>query len=123
MTNNQSSISFKKEDGKPITFNFQLENGLPYKTIICPKFKVVKSNKTKEFGIYSYLNSEEIEILKNININSYLCNLEEVWLISDNYYVVFENLNDTIIEELKNKNLGFCFFNLNKEFIKGIKFE
>ena len=57
MNENQSSIILKKENGKPITFNFQLENGLPYKTIICPKFKVVKSNKTKEFGIYSYLNS------------------------------------------------------------------
>ena len=35
---------------------------------------------------------------------------------------VFKNLNDKIIQELKNKNLGFCFFNLNKEFIKGFKY-
>ena len=45
----------------------------------------------------------------------------EIWLISETHYVVFENLNDKIIQELRNKNLGFYFFNEQKEFIRGFK--
>ena len=45
----------------------------------------------------------------------------EIWLMSETHYVVFENLNDKIIQELRNKNLGFYFFNEQKEFIRGFK--
>jgi len=125
--NSNSSVTFTKTDGKPITFNFQLENGLPYKPILTPNFETVHSNKTKDFAIYSYLTQSELEVIKNLEFSGYLNKIEnnsgEIWLLSNTYYVVFENLNDKIINELKNNNLGFCFFNSNKEFIKGFKFD
>lgn len=69
MSENQSNITFKKSDGKPITFNFQLENGLPYKPILTPKFKAVFSNISKEYGIYITLTTDELNTINLINTN------------------------------------------------------
>ena len=60
---NESSVEFKKTDGNPIKFNFQLPNGLPYKPLIIPELKFVRSKKTNEFGLYSYYKNEYLPIL------------------------------------------------------------
>ena len=122
---NESIVEFKKTDGNPIKFNFQLPNGLPYKPLIIPELKFVRSKKTNEFGLYSYYKNEYLPIIKNIHFTNYMEKIEnehvEIWLMSETHYVVFENLNDKIIQELRNKNLGFYFFNEQKEFIRGFK--
>ena len=124
---NESSVEFKKTDGNPIKFNFQLPNGLPYKPLIIPHYKTVQDTITKQIAIYSYLEQDEINIFNSLKIDGNLGIFKkddgEIWLIGNTHYIVFKNLNDKIIQELKNKNLGFCFFNLNKEFIKGFKFD
>ena len=51
---NESSVEFKKTDGNPIKFNFQLPNGLPYKPLIIPHYKTVQDTITKQIAIYSY---------------------------------------------------------------------
>lgn len=120
MTDNQSSISFKKEDGKPINFNFQLENGLPYKTILSPNFKFVHSKKTDEFGIYiTFSNNELIEL----NIIDFKLFNNDFWIILNNHYIVLYNLNDKIMNELNKNNLVFCFFDENEKFLNGFKLE
>ena len=124
---NESSVEFKKTDGNPIKFNFQLPNGLPYKPLIIPHYKTVQDTITKQIAIYSYLEQDEINIFNSLKIDGNLGIFKkddgEIWLIGNTHYIVFKNLNDKIIQELKNKNLVFCFFNLNKEFIKGFKFD
>ena len=122
---NESSVEFKKADGNPIKFNFQLPIGLPYKPLIIPELKLVRSKKSNEFGLYSYYKNEYLPIIKNIHFTDYMEKIEnehvEIWLISETHYVVFENLNDKIIQELRNKNLGFYFFNEQEKFIRGFK--
>ena len=124
---NESSVELKKADGSPIKFNFQLPNGLPYKPLIIPHYKTVQDTITKQIAIYSYLEQDEINIFNSLKIDGNLGIFKkddgEIWLIGNTHYIVFKNLNDKIIQELKNKNLVFCFFNLNKEFIKGFKFD
>ena len=116
---NESSVELKKADGSPIKFNFQLPNGLPYKPLIIPHYKTVQDTITKQIAIYSYLEQDEINIFNSLKIDGNLGIFKkddgEIWLIGNTHYIVFKNLNDKIIQELKNKNLGFCFFNLNKE--------
>ena len=122
---NESSVEFKKTDGNPIKFNFQLPNGLPYKPLIIPHYKTVQDTITKQIAIYSYLEQDEINIFNSLKIDGNLGIFKkddgEIWLIGNTHYVVFENLNDKIIQELRNKNLGFYFFNEQKEFIRGFK--
>ena len=48
---NESSVEFKKTDGNPIKFNFQLPNGFPVKTILNPPFDIFKSKKDESFFI------------------------------------------------------------------------
>lgn len=123
---NESSIEFKKTDGKTIKFNFQLPNGFPYKPLPTPSYKTVQDKDTKQIAIYSYL-EEELTIFKTLtveeNFGIFKNNEGEIWIICNTHYIGFKNLNNKIIEELKNKNLGFLFFNLNNNFIKGFKFE
>ena len=66
MSDNNSSITMKKSDGSPITFNFQLENGLPYKPILSPDFDFVHSDETNEYGIYITFSSKELIISKAV---------------------------------------------------------
>ena len=120
---NESSVEFKKTDGNPIRFNFQLPNGLPVKTILTPPFDFVHSSKTNEYGIYITFSQLELKDINQIDIIEFKIYNNDIWIILKNHYIVLYNLNDKIIQELKNKNLGFCFFNLNKEFIKGFKFD
>lgn len=124
MTDNQSIISFKKEDGNPITFNFQFENNLPIKPILNPKFKLVQSTTTKEFGIYITFTKNDQNTINSIDILNYkLFNNNEFWLILKNCYIVLTEFNAKIIQEIQNNNLVFCFFNENNEFIEGFKLE
>ena len=123
MTDSQSSISFKKEDGKPITFNFQLENDLPYKTILSPNFKFVHSKKTDEFGIYITFSNNELIELNSLNIIDFKLFNNDFWIILNNHYIVLYNLNNTIMNELNKNNLVFCFFDENEKFLNGFKLE
>ena len=122
---NESSVEFKKSDGKSTKFNFQLPNGLPYKPLIIPHYKTVQDTITKQIAIYSYLEQDEINIFNSLKIDGNLGIFKkddgEIWLIGNTHYIVFKNLNDKIIQELRNKNLGFYFFNEQKEFIRGFK--
>lgn len=111
-----------------LIFNFQMV----FHTNHCQhhhikQFKIKIQNKdTKQIAIYSYL-EEELTIFKTLtveeNFGIFKNNEGEIWIICNTHYIGFKNLNNKIIEELKNKNLGFLFFNLNNNFIKGFKFE
>ena len=122
MTDNQSSISFKKEDGKPITFNFQLENGLPVKPILNPPFDVLKNKKDSTLSIHVYLTTENISLIQSFSINDiYIENEKNIWIILKNGYIVLHKLPDIIISSIKNKNIIIGFFDTNKNIISQFK--
>lgn len=118
MTDNQSSISFKKEDGKPVTLNFQLENGLPIKPILNPPFDVFKNKKDSTLSIHIYLTTENISLIHSFSINDiYVENEKNIWIIFKNGYIVLHKLPDVIIDSIKNKNIIIGFFDTNKNII------
>lgn len=122
MTDNQSSISFKKEEGKPIIFNFQLENGLPVKPIINPPFDVLKNKKDSTLSIHVYLTTENISLIQSFSINDiYIENEKNIWIILKNGYIVLHKLPDMIISSIKNKNIIIGFLDTNKNIISQFK--
>jgi hypothetical protein len=122
MTDNQSSISFNKEDGNPITFNFQLENGLSVKPILNPPFDVFKNKKDSTLSIHIYLTTENISLIQSFSINDiYVEKEKNIWIILENGYIVLHKLPDTIISSIKNKNIIIVFFDTNKNIISQFK--
>lgn len=115
------------KDGSTLDLNFTYDNGLPTKPIINPAYQAMYSESTKQYALYIYLEEEELNDLGEIEIEGYLSrnnnDESEIWLFIKDVYLVLGNLNAKIIEQLKNKNLGFCFFKDDKTFIKGIKLE
>lgn len=123
MENNNSSVTFTKTDGKPITFNFQLENGLPYKPILSPDFRFVHSKKTNEFGIYINFSNSQLDEIISLEVIGFKLENNDFWIILNNCYIVLYNLNDKIMNELQRNNIVFCFFDDNEKFLNGFKLE
>jgi hypothetical protein len=122
MTNNQSSISFKKEDGKPITFNFQLENDLPYKPIIRPKFKIL-SNDINNLQFCIYLRSSFINSNKILNPENISFDIESnLWIHLKESYIVLMKIPDKIIRDIKNNNFELSFFDTTNNLIRNFSF-
>jgi hypothetical protein len=122
MTNNQSSISFKKEDGKPITFNFQLENDLPYKPIIRPKFKIL-SNDINNLQFCIYLRSSFINSNKILNPENISFDIESnLWIHLKESYIVLMKIPDKIIRDIKDNNFELSFFDTTNNLIRNFSF-
>jgi hypothetical protein len=119
--------TIKGKDGSTLELNFTYDNGLPTKPIINPAYQAMYSENTKQYALYIYLDEEDLKDLGEIIIEGYLSknnnDKSEVWLFIKDVYLVLGNLSAKIIEELKNKQLAFCFFKDDKTFIKGIKLE
>ena len=120
----KDSTVVKKSDGTNLKLNFQFENGLPIKDVIYPSYQVAKEDY--QYAVYVYFKESELKQVNFLEITGY--SIEEgisnkIWLLAKDYYIVFENLNNIIVREMHSKKLGFCFFDINNQFIKGIKFE
>ncbi len=117
----------KGKDGSTLELNFTYDNGLPTKPIINPAYQAMYSESTKQYALYIYIENEDLKDLGELVIEGYLSrnnnDKSEIWLFIQDVYLVLGNLNAKIIEELKNKQLAFCFFKDDKTFIKGIKLE
>ena len=119
-----SSVELKKADGKPITFNFQFENGLPVKPIINAVYKKGIHNKESIpiFIIYLQKNQEHIykeESVKDIfyehgndvnnlwiSFNSFYINLQKVDRLEYNkfYLGVLDSKDNYLKQVLLNAN-------------------
>lgn len=119
-----SEFKITGENGKTTTFTFKFDNGLPTKTIINPAYDICAYDDNT-YALYVYLSEENIRDLGKIEIRGYANSLsnKEIWFFINDKYLVLGNINDKIIEELNNARLAICFYNKNKDFIKGIKLE
>lgn len=116
-----SHVVLKKEDGSNTTFNFKFENGLPVKPIIECEYSVGYSKKNNCYVIAIYLNENNIQKLKPFNVDKVAYNNSEIWLLINENYIALNQLEDKIIYEYKNKELGFYFYDNKNNFICGKK--
>lgn len=116
----KNNINIKKNDGTPIKFNFQYENGLPVKPIIYPPFEALKNKKNNINSLYIFLPDDFIKNNNNINIEDiYIENDLNIWIVLENYYIVLQKNPSIIIESVKNKKINIRFFDTNKIIISG----
>ncbi|NCQ51797.1 hypothetical protein GW796_07880 [archaeon] len=113
------------KDGKNIELNFTFDNGLPTKPIIAPDYDVGYSKEEKFYALSMYFSNEDLETLEDCNIDSIYTSkeLKELWILINNHYVVFGDLDDKIIEEAENKKLVYYFFKSDETFITGIRID
>ena len=115
---NESSVEFKKTDGNPIKFNFQLPNGLPVKTILTPPFDIFKSKKDESFFIHITLSTDNLKLIKDLSIKDlFLENESNLWIILNNEYIVLYELPHIIINSVKNQNIYIGFLDISKKII------
>ena len=115
----------KGKDGSTLELNFTYDNGLPTKPIINPAYSTGYDEKENFHVLAMYLTNEDIQKLKTLSIAELFVFAEEkqIWLAINNYYVVFDEITDKIINEAINKSLVYCFYEENGIFIKGTKLE
>lgn len=118
-----SEFKINGENGKTTTFNFKFDNGLPTKPIINPAYKTGYCKEENFYALSMYLTEDDLKQLGDLNITDLNWGKSELWLTINNCYVVFGNLNDKIIEEIKNKKLVYYFFTENNKFIDGVQLE
>mgnify|MGYP003437605945 FL=1 len=115
---NESIVEFKKTDGNPIKFNFQLPNGFPVKTILNPPFDIFKSKKDESFFIHITLSTDNLNLIKDLSIKDlFLEDERNLWIILNNEYIVLNELPDIIINSVKNKNIYIGFLDTSKKII------
>ena len=118
----KSNITMQKNDGKPIKFNFQYENGLPIKPILRPKFKVL-SNSNNNLLFCIYLKSSFIDNNKILNPENISFDIESnLWIHLKESYIVLMNIPDKIISNIKNNNFELSFFDITNNLIGNFSF-
>ncbi len=116
----KSNITMQKNDGTPIKFNFQYENGLPVKPILYPPFEALKNKKDNINSLYVFLPDDFIKSNNDINIEDiYIENDINIWIILATHYIVLQKNPDIIIESVKNKKINIRFFDTNRKIISG----
>lgn len=119
-----SSVELKKADGKPITFNFQFENGLPVKPIIDVKSVIGLTQETKEIVVMCYFQDKTDYIdfnlcIKNLSIFEMDIDTSELWIHFENCYIVL-NIKKKYLNLLEQKNSYFQFYDLNENLLKSL---
>lgn len=111
------------KDGSELELNFTYDNGLPRKPIINPAYSTGYAKKENFYALSIYLNDEDISVLGHLDIKEFYIdeNTKSIWLLINEYYVVFGNVSNTIITQAKNIKLVYYFHKENGDFIDGIK--
>jgi hypothetical protein len=116
MSNLVSSVELKKADGKPITFNFQFENGLPMKPLFEAPYVLWISKKTKRYGVTIKLN-DSLEVndftLNNVTFHNTKKESKDIWIHLPQCYFVVKNVKNNIVEKMKSDGIGIAFLDKN----------
>lgn len=118
-----SKFEITGENGKTTTFNFKFDNGLPTKPIINPAYVIGYNKEDKFYALSMYFTEKDLKQLDDLDIDDVYFSKDELWLSINDYYVVFGNLSDKIINEVKNKKLVYYFFREDNTFIDGVQLE
>ena len=114
MSQSVSSVELKKADGKPITFNFQFENGLPVKPLLKVK-REIWINENSLYGITVMLSEEDMKHIINFNIKeiSYHetnnSDIKAIWIHLEKCYLILSNINSKLLVKMLEKKLLFIF--------------
>ncbi len=113
------------DNGKTTTFNFKFDNGLPTKPIIAPDYDTGYSKEENFYALSMYFSDEDLENLGDCNIDSIYTSkeLNELWILINDNYVVFGDLDGKIISEAENKKLVYYFLKTDETFITGIRLD
>lgn len=118
-----SNFTINKQDGSKTTFNFILDNGLPVKPIIAPKYSECYFKEDNSNAIYIYLTEEEIKTLQTIEkVSKNYVGDSEIWFEINEQYIVLGNVSAKIVKEFLNKKINIYFFKEDKTFIKGLSY-
>jgi hypothetical protein len=123
--NNMSTLTGQKSDGSPISFNFKLENGLPYKPMIEPEHQYFYSHDSTNIVCIIKLTTNELkdigELKNGLNIIMDKEDFRFFIDVNDKYIVISNSPLEVIQARLKGK-LIFEFHH-EKEFLTGYKTE
>lgn len=113
------------KDGKNIELNFTFDNGLPTKPIIAPDYDTGYSKEENFYALSMYFSDEDLENLGDCNIDSIYTSkeLNELWILINDNYVVLGDLDGKIISEAENKKLVYYFLKTDETFITGIRLD
>lgn len=107
-----STITGQKSDGSHISFNFKLENGLPFKPMIEPEHKYYYTkNKTE---IVCSINLTDSEILNIGEIKKVVANVDNdhaaIFLEVNDKYVLIQNVPRQVLEAKQEGRLTYQFY-------------
>lgn len=110
-----SSVQLKKADGKPITFNFKFENGLPMKPILKADFKVGKNKQSQQIKIFGIVDKEIVFdnlLIKNITHHDSLDapNNKDIFFHFDDFYIVYYGMDEELLKLCLSTNAIVGFY-------------
>jgi hypothetical protein len=111
--NNMSTLTGQKSDGSPISFNFKLGNGLPFKPMIEPEHQYFYTQDEKEMLCNISLTNDELNHIGNITtIASLKTDLENFSFFLDinDKYIVLQNVPKEIIQSKLEGKLSFQLY-------------
>ena len=117
-----SSVELKKADGKPITFNFQFENGLPMKSILSMTYSIGLKEDTEELVVMCYIqdDTEDIDFfIHNISTFEKDSTTSELWIHFKEYYGVI-NIKKEYLAMLEQKNSYFQIYDRNEVLLRSL---
>ena len=109
-------MSLIKSKNKTI-FNFELENGLPYKPLITSRVELYTQKLDQNAGVVDLHVNDQIE--DNIVVHKVHVDEDCVYLDMGDFYIVGEHFSSFIYQSAINNTLGFRVFNGEKMVING----
>ncbi len=97
--------AFKKNSKKPLIF---------------PRYKIAYS-KENFYALCVYLSKEDLDKIQTIRISEAHLTEHDLFLLINNYQLVFHGLKENIINEALSKTLVYYFFDEENNFLQGIK--
>ena len=107
-----SSVELKKADGKPITFNFQFENGLPVKPIFEVPYTLWVNKKTGRYGITLKLSNDLVVndfTLNSVSFHNTKEKNKDIWIHLPECYFIMKNIENHFIEKMESQGIGIAF--------------
>lgn len=98
-------------------FNFELENGLPYKPVITSRVELYTQKYDKKAGVVDLYIKNKFE--ENVVVQKVHVDEDCVYLDIGDFYIVGEHFSSFIYQSATNNTLGFRVFNGEKMVING----
>ncbi|WP_430227758.1 hypothetical protein [Paraburkholderia tropica] len=120
-----TTITGQKSDGSPITFNFKLANGLPFKPMIEPHHEYLAERGTDTIIVSIELTDEEISQIGEIKKIFSRTDLDNfaIFIEVNDKYILVQSIPDVVLEAVQGGRIAFSFHKKdhNSEFITAFR--